>query len=1503
MTDLIICEKPNVAKKIANALGKPKKLFYKRVPYYELERNGKKIIVASAVGHLFTLKESNKKNKKFGEYPVFDIEWVPASTVKGMDYVKNYIDTLKKLSREADEFYIATDWDIEGELIGYHALYYCCGKNDAKRMRFSSLTKEEIIKAYENPDKIDYGLIDAGDSRHKLDWYYGINVSRALMQSIMAVNRWQTMSTGRVQGPALSFLVDRELEIKNFVPKPYWVIGALLKDNITAIHERDKFWDEKEAKEVYNKIKDEKEGIIEKIKKTKKKIKPNPPFDLGTLQREAHRIFKFSPKKTQEIAQKLYEKGLCLHPDTRILTPKGTLRIKELEHEGSVLCLNKDLKIVESKYKLLKRTINENLIRITLEDNTSLIATKEHPILTYSSDRLIFVPCEKLREGDNVLKIKSENGLNKNNKTILYKNNKNTLDRTQQIDIMENIREEELNHDLRRILNGQVDLLRIVKMEYIPYNGEVYDLTVETYHNFIANNVIVHNCSYPRTSSQKLPEDKEYIKKILYKITAINDYKKYAEVILKSNREPIQGKKKDPAHPAIHFVDVPNEPLPDEEKKLYDLIVRRTLSLFWEDAEREYVNISLNIKGEIFKLSGSRTIKEGWHEIYYFTKFDEKELPNLRKNDRIPIEKITLDKKETKPPKRYTMASIIKELENRQLGTKCLTSDTLVKVKINDKIENLKIEELFEMLNEKFCKNNVEFATNNNNKIKCISYDENGNSAESEFEFISRRKLCDNERVYKIEFNDGSYIETTDEHPILIYDDNEKHIKYVRTKDLDNGMKCIYSIKYSDKEGKIFCNWDEFIEKCSEKSKLYGLTDEVKELREKLNLSKHKFSEGFGISYIQAWKYEEYKRIPVHLFNKLGLKKPEHLTSTDPKVTIKNPFPLMFSSSLVRIISHLVGDGSIDKKKIKKENVYDFRYHNTDIDLITQFVDDIESVFGIRLSIKKEKPKLTKDKTKYCKTKYYVKVPAIIGRILAIVLPEIIDKNAPKIPKEFYPEYIGALFDDKGCVSENEGKVFISNTNFDLLDDVRKMLLDLGIESRLDKNQFKLYIKGRKNIQKFLNNIPFISVDKKQKLINALSNNYTRGNEEGTSSIVWKEKAIIMALGHHKGGLTSKEISDISNLSISIVREYLKEFVKEGIVEKITLGISEYPRKKIVYKLKSPDDLFYKYIGEKVINKDFITKTISNIIKTNYNGYVYDIVNSKYSSFIANGIVVHNSTRADIVEKLVKRGYVIENNSLQVTDLGIAVIETLKKYCPEIIDEKMTRELEKKLDRLQKGTIKKDTLLKNAEKKLRAILEEVKKREKDIGRELVEKIDTTNKSLKTVGKCKCGGDLLIIKSKENKRFIGCSNYPECSITYPLPQKGRIKILNETCEICGSPMIAINKQRLCINPECPSKASQSKEEIEKSERICPKCGGKLTLKKGIYGMFYGCENYPKCRYVENLNKKNNSQDNKKIVGKCPKCGGELIVRSGRFGEFIGCSNYPKCKYTEKIKSNK
>ncbi len=239
MSILIIAEKPSVAKKIANFLGKPTKKSLYNVPYYELKRDGKKIIVASAVGHLFTLIE---KNKEFGKYPVFDIKWAPASYEKGNEYVSNYIKALKKLSKNIDDIYIATDWDLEGELIGYHALKYCCGRNKAKRMRFSALTKKEIENAFKNPTNIDYGLVEAGESRHILDWYFGINLSRALMNALRAVKQWKVMSVGRVQGPALAFLAKREKEIKEFKPKPYWIIEALI-DNLKALHIKEKFWD------------------------------------------------------------------------------------------------------------------------------------------------------------------------------------------------------------------------------------------------------------------------------------------------------------------------------------------------------------------------------------------------------------------------------------------------------------------------------------------------------------------------------------------------------------------------------------------------------------------------------------------------------------------------------------------------------------------------------------------------------------------------------------------------------------------------------------------------------------------------------------------------------------------------------------------------------------------------------------------------------------------------------------------------------------------------------------------------------------------------------------------------------------------------------------------------------------------------------------------------------------------------------------------------------------
>ena len=118
MYELIITEKPNAASKIAEALaeGKPIKENMEGVPYYKVTRGKKDIVVACAVGHLYGLEEKEKKGWTF---PVFDIEWKPAADIsKKSGFSKKYLNVIKKLARDANEFTVATDYDQEGSVIG-----------------------------------------------------------------------------------------------------------------------------------------------------------------------------------------------------------------------------------------------------------------------------------------------------------------------------------------------------------------------------------------------------------------------------------------------------------------------------------------------------------------------------------------------------------------------------------------------------------------------------------------------------------------------------------------------------------------------------------------------------------------------------------------------------------------------------------------------------------------------------------------------------------------------------------------------------------------------------------------------------------------------------------------------------------------------------------------------------------------------------------------------------------------------------------------------------------------------------------------------------------------------------------------------------------------------------------------------------------------------------------------------------------------------------------------
>ena len=185
MVELIIAEKPSAALKLATALaeGKITRRKYGKIPAYEIKHKNKKILIACAVGHLYTVAE---KNKKGWTYPVFEVEWKPShETAKSSAYLKAYIDVIKKLAKHADKFTVATDYDIEGEVIGYNVIRFACNQKDARRMKFSTLTKPDLIKAYAAASPtLDWGQAHAGETRHFLDWLYGINISRALTLSI-----------------------------------------------------------------------------------------------------------------------------------------------------------------------------------------------------------------------------------------------------------------------------------------------------------------------------------------------------------------------------------------------------------------------------------------------------------------------------------------------------------------------------------------------------------------------------------------------------------------------------------------------------------------------------------------------------------------------------------------------------------------------------------------------------------------------------------------------------------------------------------------------------------------------------------------------------------------------------------------------------------------------------------------------------------------------------------------------------------------------------------------------------------------------------------------------------------------------------------------------------------------------------------------------------------------------------------------------------------------------
>jgi DNA topoisomerase I len=178
--------------------------------------------------------------------------------------------------------------------------------------------------------------------------------------------------------------------------------------------------------------------------------------------------------------------------------------------------------------------------------------------------------------------------------------------------------------------------------------------------------------SYPRTSSQKLPQAIGY-QAILKQLCRSSDYAQLtAELLTKPTLKPAEGKKKDAAHPAIFPTgNLPKKNFKGTERNIWDLVVRRFLAVFGDPAIIQNTRVTITVGGERFELNGKQTLDEGWLRFYQpYINLQDVTLPSMKEGQKVSVKRVLLEKKFTKPPSRYNPSSLLNKMEREKIGTK-----------------------------------------------------------------------------------------------------------------------------------------------------------------------------------------------------------------------------------------------------------------------------------------------------------------------------------------------------------------------------------------------------------------------------------------------------------------------------------------------------------------------------------------------------------------------------------------------------------------------------------------------------------------------------------------------------------------------------------------------------------------------------------------------------------------------------------------------------------------
>jgi DNA topoisomerase-1 len=318
---LIITEKDNAARRIAEILSEDT-ADVERQNGVNIYRWGDKRVIGLSghvVGLDFPEEYANWRDVEPAELIDAEITTEPTK--------ENIVTTLEQLAARADEAVIATDYDREGELIGKEAYEIIEDKIDGpiERVRFSSITDNEVQQAFANPDDLDFDLAAAGEARQIIDLIWGAALTRFLSLSARQLGN-DFISVGRVQSPTLKLIVDREREIQAFDPETYWELFADLAKNGDSFeaqyfyededgNEAERVWDEADADAAYENLQEAQSAEVQEVDRRTRTDAPPEPFNTTAFIGAAGSLG-YSAQRAMSIAEELYTDGYTTYPRT-----------------------------------------------------------------------------------------------------------------------------------------------------------------------------------------------------------------------------------------------------------------------------------------------------------------------------------------------------------------------------------------------------------------------------------------------------------------------------------------------------------------------------------------------------------------------------------------------------------------------------------------------------------------------------------------------------------------------------------------------------------------------------------------------------------------------------------------------------------------------------------------------------------------------------------------------------------------------------------------------------------------------------------------------------------------------------------------------------------------------------------------------------------------------------------------------------------------------------------